>query len=227
MCGRFAQVIKHDELQRLVKELHAEIQSEQMPISYNVAPTHTVMAIVSNSEKRYDGYFRWGLVPSWMRELPTSPMINVRRESIGTKPSFKASFIRRRALIPANGFYEWKAPGKIPYYVYPSDGGLLYLGAIYDVWQGADGSYLPTIAIITTEANRMMQSLHHRMPVCIMAEAIDDWLDPALQDVHEAEKLMIPIPDDYLSSHRVSPLVNKVSNNFPELIAKVDFQDEI
>jgi len=227
MCGRFAQVIKHDQLQKLSKELNAEIHSEQILISYNVAPTHTVMAVVSNAEKRYDGYYRWGLVPSWMKELPKSPMINVRCETISTKPSFRASFIRRRALIPINGFYEWQAPSKIPHYIYPADGGLIYLGAIYDVWEGADGSYLPTIAIITTEANRMMQSLHHRMPVLIFGDQIGPWLDPALQDANEAQRLILPTPEDFLTHHRVSTMVNRVSNNSEELIQKDDFPEEI
>ena len=117
MCGRFAQVLTHDHLLKLQKELNATISSEQLEISYNVAPTQQVMAIVSKVGSCYNGFFRWGLIPSWMKSMPKTPLINVRSETIHEKPSFKASFIRRRAIVPANGFFEWQAPGKIPHYI--------------------------------------------------------------------------------------------------------------
>lgn len=214
-------------MQKLERELKAQISSEQMTISYNVAPTHTVMAIVSKGELRYNGYFRWGLVPSWMKQIPPQPMINVRSETITEKPSFKASFIRRRALVPVNGFYEWQAPHKTPYYIYPAEGSLLYLAAIYDVWEGDDGSWLPTLGIITTAANTFMQKLHHRMPVIIQKEGFDSFLDPKLQDIRLARKLLIPAPDGMLKCHRVSPAVNKVANNSPDLIRENDNWEEI
>ncbi|MDD3104113.1 MAG: SOS response-associated peptidase [Candidatus Cloacimonetes bacterium] len=226
ICGRFVQVIQHKELQKLERELKAQISSEQMTISYNVAPTQTVMAIVSKGELRYNGYFRWGLVPSWMKQIPSRPMINVRSETITEKPSFKASFLRRRALVPVNGFYEWQAPGKIPYYIYPAEGSLLYLAAIYDVWQGDDGSWLPSLGIITTAANSFMKKLHHRMPAIIREEGIDTFLDSKLQDIRMARELLIPAPDDILECHRVSPAVNKVANNYPDLIRENEDWEE-
>lgn len=227
MCGRFAQVIKHAELRQLERELKAQMSSEQLVISYNVAPTQPVMAIVEKDELRYNGYFRWGLIPSWMKAIPKIAMINIRAETITEKPSFKASFIRRRALVPINGFYEWKAPQKTPYYIYPAEGSLLYLAAIYDVWQGDDGSYLPTLGIITTAANDFMQKLHHRMPVIIQKEGIDPYLDPKLQDTKLVRELLLPAPDDILCCHRVSPAVNKVANNSPDLILEDDFWEEV
>ena len=227
MCGRFVQVIKHTELQQLERELKAQLSSLQLVISYNVAPTQPVMAIVEKDELRYNGFFRWGLIPSWMKEIPKIAMINVRSETITEKPSFKASFIRRRALVPVNGFYEWKSPGKTPYYIYPATGSLLYLAAIYDVWEGADGSYLPSLGIITTAANDFMQKLHHRMPVILQKDAIDLYLDPKLQDINIARELLTPAPDDILKCHKVSPAVNKVANNSPDLILEKDFWEEI
>lgn len=227
MCGRFAQVIKQIELKQLERELRAQISSEQLMISYNVAPTQPVMAVVSKGELRYDGYFRWGLIPSWMKEIPKTAMINIRAETITEKPSFKASFLRRRALVPINGFYEWQPPHKTPYYIYPAASSLLYLAAIYDVWQGDDGSYLPSLGIITTAANDFMQKLHHRMPVIIPKDAIDLYLDPKLQDIRLARELLIPAADDTLCSHRVSPAVNKVANNSPDLILEDDFWEEV
>jgi len=227
MCGRFAQVIKHDELFRLQKELNATISSEQLEISYNVAPTQTVMAIVSKGVLRYNGYFRWGLIPSWMKSLPKIPLINVRSESIHEKPSFKASFIRRRAIIPINGFYEWQNPGKIPHYIYPADGGLLYLAGIYDVWEAADGSYVPSIGIITAEADNFMKNLHQRMPVAIAQDFLDPWLDQSLQDVNDLRNLLLKNPSARLNAHRVHPAINRVSNNYESLIKEYSFQAEL
>ncbi len=227
MCGRFCQVIKHDQLQSLQRELKAELNSVQMLISFNVAPTHSVMAILAKGDRRYGGFFRWGLVPSWMKELPRTALINVRSETIHSKPSFKASFIRRRALVPINGFYEWQAPGKIPYYIYPAEGGLLHLATIYDLWEGADGSYLPSLGIITAPANDFMSRLHHRMPVVITGAAIDPWLDPDMQDIRLAREMLQPAPEGMLDCHRVSPAVNKVSNNYPELILEDTHQEEL
>jgi putative SOS response-associated peptidase YedK len=227
MCGRFAQVIKHQELQRLERELKAKISSEQLEISYNVAPTHTVMAIVPKGDLRYNGFFVWGLIPSWMQQRPRRVIFNVRSETVLEKPSFKASFTRRRALVPANGFYEWQAPAKTPYYIYPRDRGLLYLAAIYDVWQSADGSYVPSLAILTTAANGFMHKLHHRMPVIIYKDAIDPYLDPNLQDLQALQGLLRPASEDLLQCHRVSPAVNKVANNSAELICKDEFLEEI
>lgn len=227
MCGRFAQVIRHQELQILERELNAQISSEQLEISYNVAPTHTVMAIVPKDDVRYNGFFIWGLIPSWMRERPRRVIFNVRSETVLEKRSFKASFIRRRALVPVNGFYEWKAPAKTPYYIYPAAGGLFYLAGIYDVWQAADGSYIPSLAILTTSANNFMQNLHHRMPVIIHYNGIDPYLDPRLQEAKLLQDLLKPAEPGFLKCHRVSPAVNKVANNYKELIRPDDFQEEI
>lgn len=227
MCGRFAQVIKHDQLLKLQKELQADISSEQTEISYNVAPTTTIMAIVNKGRLRYNGYFRWGLIPSWMKSLPKTPLINIRSESIHEKPSFKASFIRRRAIVPINGFYEWQAPGKIPHYIYRADGGLLYLGAIFDVWESNDGSFLPSIGIITTQANDLIHAIHHRMPLMLSPGSIDPWMDPSNQNLDKLRTLLYENTAPPLRLHRVSPAVNKVANDYEALTHKYSPQVEI
>ena len=227
MCGRFAQAIVHDQLQKLAKELRVQITSEQLELSYNVAPTHTVMAIVAKEAIRYTGFFRWGLIPSWMKEMPARALINVRSESIAEKPSFKASFIRRRAIVPVNGFYEWRVGDKAPFYIQAANGELLYLGAIYDVWESSDGSYLPSLGIITTAANTFMSALHHRMPLIMNNADLDAFLDPKLQDIKELKQILCPAPEDLLKAHEVSREVNKVSANHSRLIAAVKHQDQM
>ncbi|MDD4310758.1 MAG: SOS response-associated peptidase, partial [Candidatus Cloacimonetes bacterium] len=167
MCGRFAQVIVHKQLKKLQDELNLKESSEQIELNYNVAPTNTVSAVVEQGSVRYAGFFRWGLIPSWMKEIPASALINVRSESILEKPSFKASFIRRRCLVPANGYYEWRSTDKQPFFICDGSGDLIYLAAIYDAWYGADGSYIPSLGIITTAAAKELESIHHRMPLLI------------------------------------------------------------
>lgn len=221
MCGRFAQVIEEKEIRALKRELDAEIGNIQTEISFNVAPTNTVMAIVSQNGRRYDGYFRWGLVPSWMKEIPQSPMINVRAETIAEKPSFKASFRRRRGVLPINGFYEWRAPEKTPFYIYPKEGELLYVAAIYDVWEDDQGSYLPTLGLITTEANSQMKEIHHRMPVLLMPEDFDRWLDDKNEDTRLVLPLLKPAKDGLINMHEVSREVNRVASNHPGLILPI------
>lgn len=218
MCGRFAQVIKHDELQKLSKELKMQETSEQIELSYNVAPTHTVMAIVAKGELRYPGFFRWGLIPSWMQEMPKTAMFNVRSETIHEKPSFKASFIRRRAIVPVNGFYEWRVKDKQPFFIYHKSEELLYLSAIYDAWEAPDGSFIPSLSIITKAADSFMQNLHHRMPVILSSEQANTFLDPKLQDLPRLNQILIDSAPVDLTAHPVSRDVNKVSNNYPQLI---------
>lgn len=221
MCGRFAQVIIHNQLQKLASELRVQITSQQMELSYNVAPTQTVMAIVPKDDIRYTGFFRWGLVPSWMKELPKTAIINVRAETIHEKPSFKASFIRRRLIVPVNGFYEWRASDKTPHFIHAAKDDLLYLGAIYDVWESADGSYLPSLGIITTQANAFMSKLHHRMPLIVNNKDIDSFLDPKLQDILVLKQMLLPAAEDLLKAYPVSRDVNQVSINAPYLLDQV------
>lgn len=218
MCGRFAQVIEDKEIRALKRELDAEIGNIQTEISFNVAPTNTVMAIVSQKGRRYDGYFRWGLVPSWMKEIPKSPMINVRAETIAEKPSFKASFRRRRGILPINGFFEWRAPEKTPFYIYPAEGELLYVAVIYDVWEDDQGSYLPSLGLITTEANSQMKEIHHRMPALLLPGDFGLWLDEKNEDPQLILPLLKPAKGGLLSMHEVSREVNKVANNHAGLL---------
>lgn len=221
MCGRFAQSIEEKEIRAIRRDLKAQVENVQTEISFNVAPTNAVMAIVSQKGLRYGGHFRWGLIPSWMKEMPKSAMINVRAETIHEKPSFKASFKRRRGVLPINGFYEWQARDKTPYYIYPTEGELLYLAVIYDLWQDALGSYVPSLGLITTSANKQMQDIHHRMPALLFPDEFDLWLDENNEDSHTLLPLLKPAEDGLLRYHEVSREVNKVANNHPGLIAPI------
>jgi putative SOS response-associated peptidase YedK len=221
MCGRFAQVIKHNELKKLQDELKVIESSEQIELNYNLAPTQTVGAIVAKGDIRYPGFFRWGLIPSWMKEVPANAMINVRMESITEKPSFKASFLRRRALVPANGFYEWRQGDKQPFFIYSSASPLIYMAAIFDAWYAADGSYIPSLAIVTTAADSIMQPIHHRMPLLIPPANWDKWLDNGITELPTLTPLLLESDSRHLQYYPVSKRVNNIHNNDAECLREI------
>lgn len=222
MCGRFAQVVKYDRLQKLEKELRLTRISEQIEMNFNVAPTQKVSAIVSQDAGRYPGSFRWGLIPSWSKELPAFNMINVRSETITEKPTFRSGLQRRRCLIPANGFYEWRQGDKQPFFIHPSEGDLLFMAGIYDAWAGPDGSYVPSLAIITTSANDLMSPIHQRMPVILDGDDRLLWLDHSQTDALDFVPLLQPAPEGVLELYPVSRFVNKVGNNSEECLRPAD-----
>ncbi len=213
MCGRFAQVIKYERLQKLEKELRLSQLSQQEQLNFNVAPSQTVMAIVSQDAGRYPGFFRWGLIPSWSRELPKYNLINVRAETITEKSSFRGGLQRRRCLVPANGFYEWRKSDKQPFFIHAAGDDLIYLAAIYDVWSGADGSYVPSLGIITTEAGSKTHFIHERVPVMLFGEDRLAWLDHKQSDPLDFVPLLKAAGDEDLDLYPVSSFVNKVTNN--------------
>ncbi len=198
MCGRFAQVVKHDRLKKLLDELEIANRDQQIEINYNVSPTQAVAAVMAKPEGRILSFFRWGLIPSWSAELPKFQMINIRSETILEKPTFRTGLLRRRCIVPANGFYEWRKPDKTPFLIYPQDKGLFYLAGIYDTWTGADGSYVPSLGIITTAPNSKMAALHDRMPVLLSPEELQTWLNFNYTDPQGLKSLLKSCPDDYL-----------------------------
>ena len=220
MCGRFAQVVKHEQLKKLTDELRINEGSDQMELNYNLAPGQKVSAVVAKGNLRYIGQFQWGLVPSWMRSLPEKPFINVRSETVLEKPSFKASFIRRRCLIPAAGFYEWRQSDRQPFFIYPANGGLMLLAGIYDVWEGAEGSYLTTLGIMTTAADDFMSSIHHRMPLLLNADQWDAWLANDNLDPKELMPLLGPVTPAALEMYPVSRKVGNPRFNSPECMQR-------
>ena len=218
MCGRFAQVIKHDQLQKLERELRLDHKSDQLQANFNVAPTQTVGAFVSQDSGRYLGFFRWGLIPSWSRELPKFELINARSESLMEKASFRGGLQRRRCLIPATGFYEWRKADRQPFFIQAVSGDPLLMAGLCDAWNGPDGSYLPSLAIITMDANAHMQSLHQRMPVMLDSEQALDWLDHKNQDPAQMNKLILEASQQALDIYPVSKLVNSSRASGPECL---------
>lgn len=218
MCGRYTLASSYDELAERFG-LDAGEAVELSP-NYNVAPTQSVAAIAGRDGGRRLEALRWGLVPSWAEDPSIgSRMINARSETAHEKPSFRSAFKRRRCLIPADGFYEWKREsgnGKQPFYIRMKDGKPFAFAGLWERW-GEGENELRTCAILTTEANEMMAGIHHRMPVILPDELYEAWLSEEAEK-EELTAMMLPYPDDEMEAYPVSRFVNKPSNNDPRCV---------
>jgi len=219
MCGRYALAETTD----AVKALFNLENLEQFPPRYNIGPTQPILMIGTDGASQVAPVLvRWGLVPSWQKEFPSSkPLINARAETLLEKPSFKKAAMRRRCLMPVNGFYEWqrtKGATPKPYFIQQKEGDLFAMAGIWEHWQGADGSELESAAIITTQANKTLGPIHHRMPVILDKAAQARWLDVTEFSASEVYEDLRPADDDFLTAYQVSARVNKVVNDDAELL---------
>ena len=192
--------------------------------SFNIAPTQEVLTVTNDGSENRPELMRWGLVPSWAKDPKIgNRMINARSETLTEKPSFRTAFERRRCLIPADGFYEWKREGKAkkPMLITANPGGLFAFAGLWETWKQPDDSWLLTCAIITTSANEFMKSIHDRMPVILPRESEASWLDPEEQDTAMLSELLLPYDSGRMEAYEVSTLVNSPRNNFPEVIEPV------
>ena len=171
------------------------------------------------------GLLDWGFLPSW-KEEPGSPFVNARAESVASKRSFAEAFRRRRCLVPADGFFEWRSEGgrKVPYWFHPSEGGLISFAGIWETWRppaSREGDARHGFAILTTDANADVSGVHHRMPVVVPAEGRDRWLrrETPLEELHA---LLGPAPDGTFDARRVSTRVNRPDDDDPQLVESVD-----
>ncbi len=228
MCGRYV-IISTPEA---IRALFGYGEQPNFPPRYNVAPTQPIPIVRLVDGKRSFALMRWGLLPSWVKDPKTFPLlINARGESVLEKPAFRNAMRRRRCLIPTDGFYEWQAGGrdggpKRPYFVRAkrsADGSAppLAFAGLYETWTGPNGEELDTAAIITTAANRALTAIHERMPVFVPKEAFDLWLDCANVEADVAAALIRPADDALLEAYQISPSVNRVANDSEALIAPV------
>jgi putative SOS response-associated peptidase YedK len=179
-----------------------------------------VAAVVEQDEKRKLEMLRWGLIPSWAKDPEIgNRMINARGETVSEKPSFRKAFKVRRCLILADGFYEWQKTdnGKQPYHVRMQDGSPFAFAGLWEFWNGG-GDEMRTCAIITTEANDLMNEIHHRMPVILPPEDYDLWLDLDFDEKEPLTSLLRPCPDEAMEAYPVSRKVNRPANDEPGCI---------
>lgn len=239
MCGRYAASREAD---KLLEEFDID-ESYVQPLepNYNVAPTDGVYAVLERPEKedrpqqRQLRALRWGLVPSWAKDASIgSRLINARLETAAEKPSFRRAFERRRAIIPADGYYEWYSQnieGKVkkqPYFIAPEDGSTLAMAGLYEIWrdpakpEDAADAFRWTMTILTTTAEDALGQIHDRMPLMLDPASYDTWLDPRITNTAEVSALLRPAAPGLLRAQPVSTLVSNVRNNGPELIQPIE-----
>ena len=217
MCGRYTLTTIDD----LSDRYALASRLEGVAPSYNVAPGQSMPVVVDANGQNELKLMKWGLVPSWAKEAKVGyKMINARSEGIETKPSFRHAYKSQRCLVPANGFYEWQksTTGKTPYYITLANQDILSFAGLWEYWQQPDGQSLETYTIITTQANSDMEYVHDRMPVIVKPQQEDDWLNPNNQDPEFLRQLIQSSRDASFVFTPVSDEVNKVANNYPELI---------
>jgi putative SOS response-associated peptidase YedK len=210
MCGRF----RLTRASKLAEQFGIEPNDDWVP-RYNIAPTQNVEVIREHSEelKRFGSQMRWGLIPSWAKDA-SSKMINARAETVATKPSFREVLRKRRCLIPADGFYEWKKNGKTrtPFCFTMHDDSLFAFAGIWDSWKNPEGQLVETCSIITTTPNALMQGIHDRMPVILPYCLHALWLDPEYQNTDICDMLK-PYEPTLMRRYEVSKRVNLVKND--------------
>jgi putative SOS response-associated peptidase YedK len=233
MCGRFFITVTPEQ----VAELMSLYDLEDFPPRYNIAPTQPIVMVMqgprsepgSNLPSRMSMLVRWGLIPSWVKDVKTFPLLlNARSESVLEKNSFKAAIRHRRTLIPASGFYEWKRTGEKKsqaYLVRPRHGGALAFAGVMENYLAPDGSEIDTGAILTTESNSAFMPIHDRMPVVIKPKDYDRWLDCRTYEPREVVDLFAAVDDDYFVAIPISDKVNKVANNTPDIQDAVNLND--
>ncbi len=224
MCGRYSLVASIAELEG---RFGFDGTDAAYSPSYNIAPTQGVLTVVAANEAKRAVRMRWGLIPSWAREASIgSRMINARAETVAEKPSFRTALKRRRCLVLADGFYEWRrtGAGKRPMRITMASGEPFAFAGLWDTWRDPQGEAVTSCTIITTGANDLLRPIHDRMPVILQRDQEGLWLD---QDVREPEVLrdvLIPHSPGAMKAYEVSTLVNSTANDGPELSVPVNPQ---
>jgi putative SOS response-associated peptidase YedK len=221
MCGRFT-------LFTSLKELTDRFGFDSFPVnlnpSYNITPTQpvlTVRNIPGDTKQVQADFMRWGLIPAWAKDASLGGrMINARSETASEKPSFRSAFRKRRCLILADGFYEWRkvSTGKQPVRIQMKGGSPFAFAGLWESWRNREGGEVHSCTILTMSANSFMKNIHDRMPLILQKNNESKWLDSSRTDPEEIKEMIQEFPNDYLESWDVSKLVNIPTNNNPECI---------
>jgi putative SOS response-associated peptidase YedK len=241
MCGRYASSRSPEDLVEEFEVQQVDVREKLEP-DYNVAPTKDVYAVLSRppSKDRSAAPVRrlrtltWGLVPSWAKDPSIgNRMINARVETVAEKPAYRKAFAARRCLLPADGYYEWYQteqrnargrPLKQPFFIRPTDGSVLAMAGLYEIWRDPsrdrddDQAFRWTCTVITTRAEDHLGHIHDRMPMLIEPGGFATWLDPGVSDTAELNRLLVPAAPGRLEAYPVPTTVNDVKNNGPELV---------
>ncbi|MDQ0971851.1 putative SOS response-associated peptidase YedK [Neobacillus niacini] len=224
MCGRFTLTATVDQL---IDRFDIEffLQEEEYNPSYNVAPSQSVLAVINDGARNKMGFLRWGLIPPWAKDMSIGyKMINARAETLTDKPSFRNAYKKKRCLIVADSFYEWKrldSKTKIPMRIKLKSNELFSMAGLWENWKSPEGKSIYSCSVITTSPNELVHDIHDRMPVILKPEDEKYWLDPSITDTTKLNPLLKPFDHTLMEAYEVSPLVNSPKNNSIELIQKI------
>jgi putative SOS response-associated peptidase YedK len=220
MCGRYTLSTTG----QIVAEIFGLDEAPALAARYNIAPSQQVPAVRAERDTgaRVVRMLRWGLHPYWSKSAPSAEarMINARSESLAERPAFRDLVRRRRCLLPADGFFEWRKAGrrKQPYLVRMRDGAPFAFAGLWDRWRGAGGEVVESCTILTTEPNALVAGIHDRMPVILPRGAFDPWLDPSAGDAEGLLPLLRPYPAEEMTLFPVSARVNDPANDDASLV---------
>jgi len=223
MCGRFTLKTPKEVI---ANQFGVEIEEGLAP-RYNIAPTQTIAAIratAQNGEGREFVHLKWGLIPSWAKDASMGArLINARSGTVTEKPSFREAFKRRRAIIPADGIYEWQRTEdkKQPYFIRMRDERLFGLAGLWESWRDGAGEVIESCSILTTEANDAFRPVHERMPVVLDPDSYGEWLDTEVRGVEALKELLRPYPSSEMIAYPVSARVNSPQHQGEELIEQL------
>jgi putative SOS response-associated peptidase YedK len=230
MCGRIALYTDPDRMARILQAGLADRPFDDWQPSWNVAPTRTIFGVSESNGRRILDRYRWGLVPSWVKDPKTvRSTFNARAESLASKPMFRSAFESRRILIPVDEFYEWETLGpklKQPYAFRRSDGAPIVLAGLQEWHPDVEGGQWRTATIITTAAGPDMP-IHDRQPAVLEQDVWDHWLDVEVTDRHELESLLRPTAGGTLVHHPVRKDVGNVENDGPELVEALALEGDL
>ncbi len=221
MCGRFTLTTDRDQIE---ERFSFQMTNVTLTPHYNIAPSQPVLSLMRDGKGSRAGFLRWGLIPSWANdEAIGNRMINARAETLAEKPSFKRALQKRRCLILADGFYEWKAEGKkkTPMFISLKSRKPFGFAGLWETWKAPSGEAIHSCTIVTTTPNAMMAAIHNRMPVILSREAETSWLDRTIDDPQTLLPLLEPYADSEMVAYEVSPLVNSPRNDVPTCIEPV------
>jgi putative SOS response-associated peptidase YedK len=220
MCGRFAITSPPE----AVRAYFRYVEQPNFPPRYNIAPTQPIPLVIARGDKRCFMLARWGFLPGFVKDVKKFPLlINARAETLAEKPSFRAALRRRRCLVPADAWYEWRANlsgPKTPFLLRRADGGLLAFAGLWETYVDPSGGEIDTACIITTSANGATAALHERMPAILEPEDFDAWLDPD-ETVASPVRLLRPAANEAITFHAISSLINRASAEGAALQAAV------
>ena len=223
MCGRFT---LFSTFETIIERFQIDQAFDEMEyqISYNIAPSQRVVAVINDGTKNRLGYLRWGLIPPWAKDDKFAhKLINARSETISEKHSFRKAYQNKRCLIVADSYYEWKQSpnGKTPMRIKLKSGEPFGLAGLWESWKSPEGQAIYTCSIITTTSNELTAPIHERMPVILNPKDEQKWLDPKTHDPKLLNQYLQPFKPELMEAFEVSAEVNSPKNNTERLIQRI------